>query len=98
MNIVHVCLTNFYIDGMNYQENIFVKKHLEMGFQVTVLASTNGLTHENTPTTYNKGEFTGQVGERISRVEPKRKRNKFYGLFPWRFECIHPSICHLLLQ
>jgi 1,2-diacylglycerol 3-alpha-glucosyltransferase len=98
MNIVHVCLTNFYIDGMNYQENIFVKKHLEMGFQVTVIASTNGLTHENKPTTYNKGEFTGQFGERIIRVEPKRKRNKFYGLFPWRFECIHPSIYHLLLQ
>lgn len=37
--IVHLCLSNFYIDNYSYQENILPKYHVRFGFEVTVIAS-----------------------------------------------------------
>ena len=39
-SIVHVCLANFFIDGYGYQENILPKFHKRLGYEVSVLAST----------------------------------------------------------
>lgn len=35
-----MCLSNFYIDNLTYQENELVRKHVELGHEVKVLAST----------------------------------------------------------
>jgi hypothetical protein len=40
MNIVHVCLSCFYIDGFSYQENELVRQHVSDGHDVLVIAST----------------------------------------------------------
>ncbi|NLW06056.1 MAG: glycosyltransferase family 4 protein [Pseudomonadaceae bacterium] len=40
MRIMHVCLSCFYIDGFNYQENMLVREHVQAGHEVKVLAST----------------------------------------------------------
>ena len=47
MKIVHLCLSNFYIDNYSYQENMLPKYHVLQGHEVTVIASlvsidTNG--------------------------------------------------------
>lgn len=40
MKIVHLCLSNFYIDNYSYQENMLPKYHVKMGHDVTVIASS----------------------------------------------------------
>ncbi len=40
MKIVHLCLSCFYIDGYNYQENIIPKINQEDGNEVKIIAST----------------------------------------------------------
>lgn len=40
MKILHCCLSCFYIDGYNYQENVLPKIHQEQGHDVKILAST----------------------------------------------------------
>ncbi len=47
MKIVHLCLSNFFIDNYSYQENLLPKYHVLQGHEVTVIASlvsidTNG--------------------------------------------------------
>lgn len=39
MKIVHLCLSNFFIDNYSYQENMLTKYHVKMGHEVTVIAS-----------------------------------------------------------
>ncbi len=39
MKIVHLCLSNFFIDNYSYQENMLTKYHVKMGHDVTVIAS-----------------------------------------------------------
>ena len=39
MKIVHLCLSNFFIDHYSYQENMLAKYHVKMGNDVTVIAS-----------------------------------------------------------
>ena len=40
MKIIHVCLSQFYIDNYSYQENILPKMHKKQGHEVLILAST----------------------------------------------------------
>jgi len=37
--IVHIMMGCFYVEGMGYQENILPKKHKELGFDVSIIAS-----------------------------------------------------------
>lgn len=39
MKIIHVCLACFYIENMEYQENVLPRKHKEMGHEVYIIAS-----------------------------------------------------------
>lgn len=39
MRIVHICLANFYIENMEYQENVLPRKHQEMGHEVFIITS-----------------------------------------------------------
>lgn len=39
MKIISMCLGNFYIDNMSYQENILPKYYAKLGYQVEIIAS-----------------------------------------------------------
>lgn len=39
MKIVHLCLSCFYVEGMGYQENILPRKHKQLGYDVSIIAS-----------------------------------------------------------
>ncbi|NLW88472.1 MAG: glycosyltransferase family 4 protein [Clostridiaceae bacterium] len=39
MRIVHLCLANHYIEGYEYQENILPRKHKQLGYEVSIIAS-----------------------------------------------------------
>ena len=47
MRILHCCLSCFYIDGYNYQENILPKINKLDGHEVMVIASTETYIDNN---------------------------------------------------
>ncbi len=40
MEILHLCLGNYFVDGYGYQENIITKMHKRQGHEVLIVAST----------------------------------------------------------
>ena len=68
MRVVHCCLSNFYIDDYTYQENMLIHKHVEMGCDVLVLASTETYNSELRLDYLNPSEYIGSEGARVIRV------------------------------
>jgi 1,2-diacylglycerol 3-alpha-glucosyltransferase len=66
--IVHICLSNWYVDGWQYQENELIKQHIISGHDVSVIASTEipdstGFLNYVLPKTYFSPE-----GAKIIRI------------------------------
>lgn len=59
MKIVHLCLSNFFIDNYSYQENMLPKYHVKMGHEVTVIASSFSFNE------HGKGCYLPVPSERI---------------------------------
>lgn len=49
MKIVHLCLSNFYIDNYSYQENMLPKYHQKMGLDVSIIASLVSFDNHGKP-------------------------------------------------
>jgi len=41
MKITHLCLASLFCDNLSYQENVLVKKHSQLGFEVSVIARSD---------------------------------------------------------
>lgn len=72
MKILHCCLSCFYIDEYNYQENILPKIHSKNGNDVKIIASTETFVDNKRlgyvkPSTYNSKE-----GIEITRIPYKK--------------------------
>lgn len=72
MKIVHFCLSNYYIDGWNYQENCLVREHIRTGHEVIVIASTEIVNENNNISYVSEGQYVGKEGELVIRL-PYRK-------------------------
>jgi len=72
MNIVHCCLSCFYIDGYNYQENMLVREHVRAGHDTLVIASTENYDENGILCYGQQGDYIGSDGARVLRV-PYRK-------------------------
>ena len=69
MKIVHLCLSNFYIDGYAYQENQLVAQNVADGHSVTVIASLETFDIDNKTIIYLKpGDYLGADGARVIRL------------------------------
>jgi glycosyltransferase involved in cell wall biosynthesis len=68
MKIIHFCLSNFYIDGMNYQENALIREHVKAGHDVLVVASTENLDKDKKLYYVSPSEYVGQEGARVIRL------------------------------
>lgn len=68
MRIAHICLSNWYIEGLLYQENELIRQHVQAGHEVLVIASTE--THgDDGKVAYTKpSEFIGPEGARVVRL------------------------------
>ncbi|WP_312247184.1 glycosyltransferase family 4 protein [Stutzerimonas nitrititolerans] len=72
MKILHCCLSCFYIDNYNYQENMLVREHVRAGHEVLVLASTENYDSQG-HLTYGTPEcYRGSDGAEVVRL-PYRK-------------------------
>lgn len=68
MRIAHLCLSNWYIEGLSYQENELISQHMQDGHEVLVIASTE--VQQSGNLTYARaGTFVGPEGARIVRLE-----------------------------
>jgi len=74
MKIVHLCLSNFYIEGFGYQENLLPKYHKKDGHDVTIIASRFSFNKENgQPDTADAGEYINSDGIKVIRINYKYK-------------------------
>jgi len=67
MRIAHLCLSNWYIDGLAYQENELIRQHVSDGHEVLVLASTEVQKQGRLEYT-SPGSFTGPEGAKVIRL------------------------------
>lgn len=72
MKIVHLCLSNFYIDGYAYQENQLVAQHVADGHEVTVIASTESFGADKKPCYLTPGDYMGTDQARVIRLPYRR--------------------------
>lgn len=68
MKILHVCLSNFFIDNVSYQENLLIKYHVLAGHEVKVLASTEVFDKDKKITYTNESTYIGEHGVEITRI------------------------------
>lgn len=68
MKIIHVCLSCFYIDGYNYQENELVRQHVIDGHDVLVLASTENYGSNRMLTYVEPNTYMGTDGAMVRRI------------------------------
>ena len=72
MRIAHLCLSNWFVDGVGYQENELVRAHVADGHDVLVMASTETHSDSGTLIYIEPADYVGQEGARVVRL-PYRK-------------------------
>lgn len=72
MKVLHCCLSCFYIDGYNYQENMLVREHVRAGHEVRVLASTENYDNEGQLSYSVPGRYLGSDGAEVLRLPYRR--------------------------
>ena len=65
---MHCCLSNFYIDGYTYQENMLVKEHVKSGHDVLVLASTETFNENKEISYVEPSKYIGTDGAKVIRL------------------------------
>lgn len=92
MKILHVCLSNFYIDQFSYQENELVAQNVADGHEVTVIASTETFGSNRKLSYLQPGDYLGSDGAHVIRLPYRR-------VFPhivMRKLRMHPGVYQLL--
>ncbi len=72
MKILHCCLSCFYIDEYNYQENILPKIHFENGHDVKIIASTETFIDNKRIGYVEPSTYYTKEGIEITRVPYKK--------------------------
>lgn len=73
MKIIHLCLSNFYIDDFSYQENLLPKYHVLQGHTVTVIASLVSFDSNGKPCLLDaESTKITKDGYKVVRVDYKR--------------------------
>ena len=68
MKILHICLSCFYIDANSYQENMIIKAHVDKGYDVRVLASTETYNEKGNLIYLSPCEYNGDDGAIVTRI------------------------------
>lgn len=68
MRIAHLCLSNWFVDGVGYQENELVRQHVSDGHEVLVIASTETHSADGRLAYTKPGEYVGTEGARVLRL------------------------------
>ena len=99
MRIVHLCLSSFYIDGYNYQENVLPRINLLDGNDVLILASTETYIDNKKYGYKEPGAYYTEFGVPIKRLPYRRvistslshKVRSYIGVYE-ELENYHPDV------
>lgn len=72
MRILHLCLSNFYVDGFAYQENELVQQNVRDGHEVEVIASTEVIAPGGHLHYVEPRRYLGADGAMVERVRYRR--------------------------
>lgn len=68
MRILHCCLSSFYIDNHNYQENALPRQNKVDGHEVLILASTETIMSNNKLGYVNPSKYVNEDGINVIRI------------------------------
>lgn len=68
MKILHCCLSNFYIDNYNYQENVLPRQNKIDGHEVMILASTETFINNNKYGYLEPSKYINEDGITVVRI------------------------------
>ncbi|MEN6460583.1 MAG: glycosyltransferase family 4 protein [Syntrophomonas sp.] len=72
MKIVHCCLSNFYIDNYNYQENVLPKQNRLDGHDVSIIASTETYINNTQLGYVEPRDYVNEDGIPVRRIPYRR--------------------------
>lgn len=72
MKILHLMLSNFFIDGVSYQENILPRQNFKDGHDVKIIASTETYIQPNKLGYVKPSKYTNKDGMEITRIPYRR--------------------------
>jgi glycosyltransferase involved in cell wall biosynthesis len=94
MKILHLCLSNFYIDNYSYQENELVRQNIMDGHEVLVIASLESMTPDGNLIYLEPSTYDGADGAKVIRIPYK----KFLPRFIMKKLRIHDGLFKILLK
>jgi 1,2-diacylglycerol 3-alpha-glucosyltransferase len=68
MKVVHICLSDYYLDDRAYQENELVEEHLRQGHEVMIIASTQILDNDKRRQYLAPGRYRNGQGVEVIRL------------------------------
>jgi glycosyltransferase involved in cell wall biosynthesis len=68
MKILHCCLSNYYVDNFNYQENVLPLQNKIDGNEVLILASTEIMTKESRIKYIKPSRYINEYGIEVIRI------------------------------
>lgn len=99
MRILHLCLSNFYVDSYSYQENELVRQNVLDGHSVEIIASTETIDAQGEVCYTEPRRYMGGDGAMVERVRYRRwlphavmrKLRMHPGIFA-RIEAFKPNV------
>lgn len=77
MKIVHLCLACFYIEGMEYQENVLPRKHRQLGHDVEVITSQFCFDNKGNVCDREVGEYVNKDDVKVTVIPYNTKFGKY---------------------
>lgn len=71
--IVHVMISNFYIEGAGYQENLLTRAHKRMGMEVTILTSRYCFNSQNKACSRNAETYVNSDGVKVVILDDNKR-------------------------
>ena len=68
MRILHICLSNWYVDKVGYQENELIRQHVSQGHTVLVIASTETHSDAGKLVYVEPATYLGSEGAKVIRI------------------------------
>jgi glycosyltransferase involved in cell wall biosynthesis len=68
MKVIHLCLSNYYLDDRAYQENELVEEHVRQGHDVRIIASTQVLDNDKRRKYLTPGRYRNSQDVEVIRL------------------------------
>ena len=92
MKILHVCLSNFFVDNHSYQENMLPKFHKKMGLDVEVIASTRSFDEFGNGCDIEPAVYENEYGIKVTRLPYKKSLTKKVAKLLRFYEGFQPAL------